>query len=70
MLKSVLLVAVIISMAVPVYGGIQPSNSSFITRHNSAEVFSAADSGLPASYDLRDYGRIPPIREQNPWGTC
>ena len=57
-------------MAVPVYAGIQPSNSSFITRHNPPQVSIAADSGLPVSYDLRDYGRIPPIREQNPWGTC
>ena len=69
-LKSVLLAAVIISMAVPAYARIQPSNSSFITRHNSTKVSIAADSDLPVSYDLRDYGRVPPIREQNPWGTC
>lgn len=25
---------------------------------------------LPAKYDLRDYGRVPPVRNQNPYGTC
>ncbi|MBR4750102.1 MAG: Ig-like domain-containing protein [Abditibacteriota bacterium] len=25
---------------------------------------------LPASYDLRDEGRVPPVRNQNPYGIC
>ena len=25
---------------------------------------------LPSRYDLRDEGRVTPIRSQNPWGTC
>ena len=72
-LKSALLIAVVVSMAVPVYGGIQPSNSAFIAEHNSVtpqKISAAADGSLPVSYDLRAYGRIPPIKNQSPWGTC
>ena len=59
-------------MAVPSYAGIKPSNPAFIKEHHSVtpKISVAADSNLPAAYDLRDYGRIPPIRDQNPWGTC
>ena len=28
------------------------------------------DYDLPVSYDLRKFGRVTPIRNQNPWGTC
>ena len=28
------------------------------------------DYDLPVSYDLRKFGRITPIRDQHPWGTC
>lgn len=28
------------------------------------------DYDLPVSYDLRNFGRITPIRDQYPWGTC
>ena len=69
-LKSALLIAVIVSMAVSAYAGIKPSSPAFITEHNSAKVSVADDSNLPVSYDLRNYGRIPPIRNQSPWGTC
>ena len=71
-LKSVLIIAAVVSMAVPSYAGIKPSNPAFIAEHHSVtpKISVAADSNLPAAYDLRDYGRIPPIRDQNPWGTC
>ena len=61
-------------MALPAYAGIQPSNPAFIADHNpppySTPIYAAAGTNLPVSYDLRTYGRIPPIRSQNPWGTC
>ena len=35
------------------------------------EKFSVKDTfTIPAKYDLRDYNRIPAIKNQNPWGTC
>ncbi len=71
-LKSIFIIAVVVSAAIPAYAGIKPSSSAFITEHNSVppKISAADDTNLPASYDLRDYGRIPPIRNQNPWGTC
>ena len=67
-LKSVLIIAAVVSMAVPSYAGIKPSNPAFIAEHHSVtpKISVADDSSLPVSYDLRDYGRIPPIRDQNP----
>ncbi|MBQ6970836.1 MAG: hypothetical protein IJP86_00610 [Synergistaceae bacterium] len=38
-----------------------------ILRMNTRDVFS---STLPASYDLRKFGVLPPVRNQNPYGTC
>ena len=71
-LKSILIIAVVVSMTVPVYAGIKPSSPAFITEHNSVtpKISAADDTSLPASYDLRAYGRVPPIKDQNPWGTC
>ena len=34
-LKSVLIIAAVVSMAVPSYAGIKPSNPAFITGHHS-----------------------------------
>ena len=71
-LKSVLIIAAVVSMAVPAYAGIKPSNPAFIAEHHSVtpKISVADDANLPVSYDLRDYGRIPRIKDQNPWGTC
>ncbi|MCW7752784.1 lectin like domain-containing protein [Desulfobotulus sp. H1] len=27
-------------------------------------------SALPATYDLRQHGKVPPVKDQDPWGTC
>ena len=69
-LKVFLIIVAVVSISVPAYAGIQLSNPSFITGHNSTKISVADDSDLPTSYDLRDYGRISPIRNQSPWGTC
>ena len=34
------------------------------------EVRSADFSAMPAAFDLRDLGVVPPIRNQGDWGTC
>ena len=39
------------------------SNSVFVS---SADEFIT----LPERYDLRDYGRVTPVKNQNPYGTC
>ena len=28
------------------------------------------ENTLPSSYDLRPEGRVPPVKDQDPWGTC
>ncbi len=58
-----------------VYGAIpEPTNLSHLTDNppvtdsmNEAVNSSAA---LPSQYDLRDYGHITTIKNQNPYGTC
>ena len=40
----------------------------FPVSHNDDGKTGAA--ALPASYDLRNYGRVPDVRNQNPFGTC
>ena len=30
----------------------------------------AAESEFPSKFDLRDLGRVTPVKQQNPWGTC
>ena len=36
----------------------------------SAEDSPAAESEFPSKFDLRDLGRVTPVKQQNPWGTC
>ena len=36
---------------------------------NSSVINVKADN-IPSKYDLRDYGRVSPVKNQDPWGTC
>ena len=38
--------------------------------YNLPVIAAEDDYDLPVSYDLRKFGRVTPIRFQNPWGTC
>ena len=38
-------------------------------RGDAAETNATRDP-LPSKYDSRDYGYLPPVRNQNPYGTC
>ena len=50
-----------------------PADASFVDFAESTSRIiphvTAAET-LPSKFDLRDENRIPPIRNQNPWGTC
>ena len=37
--------------------------------YTEMEWYSIADT-LPEKFDLRDRGTIPPVKDQDPWGTC
>lgn len=42
----------------------------FPAKHINNDRVGATDDSLPVSYDLRNYGRVPAVRNQNPYGTC
>ena len=70
----------ILLAVIAVFAVAAPSYARHILRGSAAGINSlsdvynppliAADDPLPVSYDLRDYGRVTPIRNQGPWGTC
>ena len=35
-----------------------------------AQLTKTADEKFPSSYDLRDHGRVSPVENQSPYGTC
>ncbi|MBQ7077139.1 MAG: hypothetical protein IJM91_03270 [Lachnospiraceae bacterium] len=35
-----------------------------------AVTYDAADQDFPAKFDLREYGLVTPVKDQNPYGTC
>lgn len=35
-----------------------------------AQLTQTANKKFPSSYDLRDYGRVSPVENQSPYGTC
>lgn len=71
--RILLAVIAVVVMAAPSYARhiLRGSAANF---HSLSDSYNppliAADDPLPVSYDLRDYGRVPPIRNQSPWGTC
>ena len=69
-----LAVIAVVVMAAPLYAqhilrGSAARSHSLSDFHPNPPKITASDT-LPVSYDLRDYGRVPPIRDQSPWGTC
>ena len=70
MKKFILLMLFCLLFTVSAHARIVPVNSSHFGL-TSSKIFRAADDdNLPVSYDLRNYGVVPPVRLQNPWGTC
>ncbi len=37
---------------------------------NPDSISYLGEDTLPSSYDLRPEGRVPPVKDQDPWGTC
>lgn len=52
-------------------GEVTPSmlDMSYLSR-SYAQLDGIADKSFPSSYDLRDYGRVSPVENQTPYGTC
>ena len=42
----------------------------FPAKHTNNDRVGATPDTFPVSYDLRNYGRVPAVRNQNPYGTC
>ncbi|MCR5653485.1 MAG: hypothetical protein K6F88_06760 [Ruminococcus sp.] len=68
---SVMLVAALLASVIcntSAFATATPEWAADNVRNTVAKAPTGAN--LPAKYDLRDEGVVPPVRFQNPWGTC